>query len=176
MSSDTDTGPSDVEGKDGDDSRFGTRQPASVPMDVDPAGSDMANHSGEEEQVAEEVQVDSAAAQVAATLADLVVYGASSDDGSGEEEEEEEKESAEGSEKKKNAATRKDDEQTGDADDERDKEEVDQLDGGEVSDAAPKSKGEVFLLSSLAHHSSVSMHSLYPHRMAGQSKPAAEAG
>ncbi len=176
VSLDVDTGPSDVEGEDDNDSWFRTRPPATDPMDVDPAGPDEANHLGKEERVAEEVQADSAAAQVAATLADLVAYGASSDDGSGEEEEEEEKESTEGSEKKKNVATRKDDEQTGDADNKRDKEEVDQLDGGKVSDAAPKSKGEVFLLSSRAHCSSVSMHRLYPHWMASQSKPAAEAG
>ncbi len=62
MSSDADTGPSDVEGDDNDDSCFGASQPATIPMDVDPAGPDEANNLGEEEWVAEVVQADSAAA------------------------------------------------------------------------------------------------------------------
>ncbi len=75
MSSDVDTGPSDAEGDNGDDSRFGTSQPATIPMDVDPTGPDEANNLGEEEQVVEVVQADSVAAQAAATLVGLVVYG-----------------------------------------------------------------------------------------------------
>ncbi len=63
------TGPSDVEDEDDDDSQFRTSQPATIPMDVDPAGPDEANDSGEEEQVTDVVQVDLAAAQLAATLA-----------------------------------------------------------------------------------------------------------
>ncbi len=94
----------------------------------------------------------------------------------GEEDEEKEKASMEES-KKKNAAARKEDEITGDADDEREEEEeVDQLDGREVLDAALISKGEVFLLTSHALCSSVSMHRLHLHQMAGQPQPAAEAG
>ncbi len=55
MSLDVDTGPSNVEGDDDDDSHFGTSQPATIPMDVDPAGPDEANNLSEEEQVAEVV-------------------------------------------------------------------------------------------------------------------------
>ncbi len=71
MSSDADTGPSDVEGNDNDDSQFGMSQLAAITMDIDPAGPDEANNLGEEERVAEVVQADLAAA----TLASLVVYG-----------------------------------------------------------------------------------------------------
>ncbi|PBK96561.1 hypothetical protein ARMGADRAFT_1076721 [Armillaria gallica] len=123
MSLNAETGPSNVEDNDDDDSQFRTSQPAAIPMDVDAAGPDEANDSGEEEWVAEMVQMDSVAAQVAATLVGLVVYGASSDNGSGEEEEEKEKASAEKSEKK-NTATRMKDEKTGDADNEREEEPV----------------------------------------------------
>ncbi len=141
MSSDADTGPSNAEGDNDDDSCFGASQPAAIPMDVDPTGPDEANDLGEEERVAEVVQADSMAAQAAATLAGLVAYGASSDNGSGEEDEEKEKASMEESKKKKNAATRKEDEITGNANDEREEEEVvNQLDSREVSDSTPKNQ------------------------------------
>ncbi|KAK0239618.1 hypothetical protein EDD85DRAFT_949468 [Armillaria nabsnona] len=137
-----DTAPSDAEGDNNDDSCFGTSQPAAIPMDVDPTGPDEANNLCKEERVAEVVQADSVTTQAAATLAGLVAYGVSSDDGSGEEDEEKEKASAEKSKKEKDAAARKEDEITGDADNEREEEEeVDQLDGREVLDSAPKTKG-----------------------------------
>ncbi len=120
MSLDADTGPSNVEGNDDDDSQFGMSQMADIPMDIDPAGPDEANNLGEEERVAEVVQADLAAA----TLASLVAYGASSDNSSGEEDEEKEKASMEKSEKKKNVAPRKEDEIIGDTDNEREEEEV----------------------------------------------------
>ncbi|PBK82412.1 hypothetical protein ARMGADRAFT_1038717 [Armillaria gallica] len=137
-----DTGPSDEEGNDDEDMGYGAAQSPAHPMDVDPIASEGEtgrSEVGEEWRVASETRADSAAAQAAATLAGLVAYGTSSDDASGDEKEEEEEEKkAEGEEDK-----------TSDADDEREKEQEqeqeEQLHGGEASDSAPKSKGEVFL-------------------------------
>ncbi len=150
VSSDVNTGPSNNNGNDDEDVGYGATDPPAAPMDVDPpvpedepSGLEL----GEEWWVASETRVDLAATQMAATLAGLVAYEASSDDGSGEEEEEDkENMSMEKSEKKKNAAKRRKDKKARDIDDEREEEEeVDQLEGREVLDATPKSKGEIFL-------------------------------
>ncbi len=136
VSSDVDTGPSDEESNDEEDVGYGAAQPPATPMDVDPIASEgkaSRNEVGEEWQVASEMRADLAAA----TLAGLVVYGTSSDDVSGDEEEEEEEEKkAEGG-----------DDKTSDADDEREQEQEqeDQLNGGEMSDSALKTKGKVVL-------------------------------
>ncbi len=54
------------------------------------------------------------------------------------------------SEKKKNTAPRMEDGIIGDTDNEREEEEVDQLDSGEVSDSTLKNKGEDLLFTSCA--------------------------
>ncbi len=112
-------------------------------MDVDPAapeGEPSKNETGEEWWVVSETLADLAAA----TLVGLVTYRASSNDSSGEEEAEVEEEVKS---KKKSVADRKMEEKDHDADDEREEEdEVDELDGGGVLDAAPtlKTKGNIF--------------------------------
>ncbi|PBK82320.1 hypothetical protein ARMGADRAFT_1090375 [Armillaria gallica] len=167
VSSDTDTGPSDEEGNDDEDVGYGAAERPASPMEVDPAspeGEPSRDETGEEWRGASETRADSAAVQAAATLAALVAYGASSDDGSGEDEGEveegndgeveeeedgevEEEEDGEVEEevrpKRKSSADRKEEEKDCDADDEREEEEVDKLEGGGASDAAPalKKKG-----------------------------------
>ncbi|PBL00085.1 hypothetical protein ARMGADRAFT_1072454 [Armillaria gallica] len=141
VSSDADTGPSDREGNDNEDVGYGAAQRPASPMEVDPAapeGEPSGDKTGEEWRGASEMRADLAAAWAAATLAALVVYGTSSDDGSEEEEEE-----VEGEVEQKSQAERKED-MDHDADDEREEEpEVDELEGGGASDAAPtlKEKG-----------------------------------
>ncbi|PBK83200.1 hypothetical protein ARMGADRAFT_1038005 [Armillaria gallica] len=144
VSSDADTGPSNMEGDGNEDVGYGAAQPPATPMDVDlpaPEGEPDGNETGEEWRVTSEMRADSAAAQAAATLAGLVAYGASSDDGSGEDEGEVEEEVKP---KRKSSADRKEEEKDCDTNDEREEEEkVDELEGREASDTAPalKKKG-----------------------------------
>ncbi|PBK89473.1 hypothetical protein ARMGADRAFT_1033048 [Armillaria gallica] len=152
MSSDADTGPSDMEGDGNEDMGCRVAQPPATPMDVDlpvPEGKPDRNKTGEEWRVVSETEADSAAAQAAATLVGLVMYSASSDDSSGEDEGEveegnegevEEEEDGEVEEevkpKRKSSADRKEEEKDRDADDEREEEEeVDELEGGGASNA-----------------------------------------
>ncbi len=147
MSSDADTGPSNGEGNNNEDMGYRAAQPPASPMDVNPPvpeGKPSGNKTGKEWQVASEMLADSATMQVAATLVGLVAYRASSDDGSREEEAEVKEEVKP---RKKSAADRRIEEIDRDTDDEREEEEeVDELDCGGVSDAAPtpKTKGNIF--------------------------------
>ncbi|PBK87584.1 hypothetical protein ARMGADRAFT_1034781 [Armillaria gallica] len=147
VSSDADTGPSNIEGDGDKDAGYGAAQPPATLMDVDPPapeGEPDGNETGEEWRVA-------------ATLAGLVAYGTSSDDGSGEDEgeveednegevEEEDDEEVEKAVKlkRKSPAEAKEKEKDREADDEREEEEeVDELEGGGASNVAPalKNKG-----------------------------------
>ncbi|PBL03188.1 hypothetical protein ARMGADRAFT_1021924 [Armillaria gallica] len=168
VSSDADTGPSDIEGDGDEDAGYRAAQPPATLMDVDPPvpkGEPDRNETGEEWRVASETRADSAAAQAAATLAGLVTYGASSDDSSGEDEgeveegnegeveednegevEEEDDEEVEKAvkPKRKSPAEGKEEEKDREADDEREEEEeVNELEGGGASDIVPtlKNKG-----------------------------------
>ncbi|PBK94573.1 hypothetical protein ARMGADRAFT_1078429 [Armillaria gallica] len=160
VSSDADTGPSDMEGDGDEDVGYRVAQPPATPMDVDlpaPEGEPNGNETGEEWRIMSEMQADSVAAQAAATLAGLVAYGASSDDSSGEDEgevkegnkgevKEEDNEEVEKAvkPKRKSPADRKEEEKDREADDEREEEEeVDELEGGGASNVVPtlKKKG-----------------------------------
>ncbi|PBK89881.1 hypothetical protein ARMGADRAFT_1083353 [Armillaria gallica] len=124
VSSDADTGPSDMEGDGDEDTGYGVAQPPTTLMDVDPPvpeGEPDRNETGKEWWVASET--------------------ASSDDGSGEDKGEVEEEVKP---KRKSSADRKEEEKDHNADDKREEEEeVDELEGGEASNAAPvlKKKG-----------------------------------
>ncbi|PBK90897.1 hypothetical protein ARMGADRAFT_1031994 [Armillaria gallica] len=168
VSSDVDTGPSNIEGDGDEDMGYGAAQSPATPMDVNPPapeGKPKGNETGEEWWVTSETRADSAAAQAAATLVGLVAYGASSDDGSGEDEGEVEegnegevKEDNEGEvkeeddeevekavkPKRKSPAEAKEKEKDREANDEREEEEeVDELEGRGASDIVPtlKNKG-----------------------------------
>ncbi|SJL00957.1 uncharacterized protein ARMOST_04270 [Armillaria ostoyae] len=152
VSSDADTGPSDVE-DDGQDIGFGADFPPADVMDVDTVEERVDEEWVVEEEMVERERVveeidDMPAARAARTLAGLVEYGASDDDASGEDEEEIEKERTrvdEEARRKKIAAGKKKEKKGDDADDEREEdEEFDQLEGGQESDGAgppPNVKG-----------------------------------
>ncbi len=124
-------------------------------MEVDlpaPEGKPSRNETGEEWQVASEMRADSAAVQAAATLAGLVRYSASSDDGSGEEEGEVEEEVEQKRRVWQRERRRKKKIVTRTMRREEDK-EVDELDSGGVSDAAPSRKQKLtFLYLFLSSH------------------------
>ncbi|PBK81128.1 hypothetical protein ARMGADRAFT_1039527 [Armillaria gallica] len=71
MSSDADTGLSDMGGDDDEDAGYGAAQPPTTPMDVDPPapeGEPNGNETGEEWWIASEMQADSVAATLCLLL------------------------------------------------------------------------------------------------------------
>ncbi|PBK86098.1 hypothetical protein ARMGADRAFT_1035828 [Armillaria gallica] len=126
VSSDMDTGPSDMEGDGDKDAGYGAAQPPATPMDVDlpaPEGKPNGNKTGEEWQDEGEVE--------------------EGNEGEVEEEDDEEVKKVM-KPKRKSPADRKEEEKDHEADNEREEEEeVDELEGRGASNIAPalKKKG-----------------------------------
>ncbi|PBK66186.1 hypothetical protein ARMSODRAFT_977827 [Armillaria solidipes] len=148
VSSDADTGPSDIE-EGHEDVGFRAGLPPTDSMDIDTIEEWVVEEETIEREHIVEEMVDMPTMQVACTLASLVKYGTSDDDRSREDEEEIKKERLQVKEeaKKKKIGTGKKKEKKGDdTDDEREEEEeeINELRGRQESDGAglpPNVKG-----------------------------------